>query len=371
LKYTKLILSTSLFLTPSFIHINSRGDSSLLDPKYVGQSKDSEEKYFKQIKSELYRLEQAMTALAKSSVARNYIGSANISIHYNDRIAFEINEGSHSKTAYSLASVTKPITSFAILQLIEYEELKLSATINELLPELSSQFPAFNGKRITVKNLLQHTSGIPYIGTRPVCAPGSRFMYSNYNYKLLAMIIERVSGQSYASFIRENVFKPLEMNDSKVAASADGASGIMASNSDLAKFASVFVNEGRYGEEIYLTTDIIKKVFRLPVHIARSNYMEYYGLGWRVTAIDSKVKHFYHKGIWDGIFAEISVFPKNKSYIVQLASPPSYKAAGFSSYQGQMSYLTNKYIETLEKLPKKYENYLSNRYSVTEELSEN
>ena len=365
--FTKVIVTTSLFLTPSFIQMNSRNEQSNFD-RFVQNNASEDERKYAELKKELSYLESSMIGLANSTIAKKYIGGASVAIHYGGQLAFEVNAGGFkNNTPFSLASVSKPITSYAILQLVEYEELKLTDTLNDILPEMTKQFPEIEGKRITVKHLLQHTSGIPYIGTRPIAAAGTRFMYSNYNYKLLALIIEKVSGQSYASFIKENIFKPLEMNDSKVSSNADGASGIMSSTRDLANFASVFINEGRFNDELVLTNNLIRRIFRLPTHVSRQEFMEYYGLGWRVTASESKVKHFYHKGIWDGIFADISIFPSSKSFVIQLANPPSYRAAGFTSYQGQMSYLANKYIETLEKLPKGTDFILPSRNAVVEE----
>ncbi len=366
-RFTKVLLTTSLIFTPSFIQMNSRNEQSNFD-RFVQNNVAEDERKFAELKKELIFLENSMIGLANSTVGKKFIGGTSVAIHFNGQLAFEVNAGGFKdNTTFSLASVSKPITSYAILQLVEYEELKLSDTINDILPEMSKQFPEIAGKKITVKNLLQHTSGIPYIGTRPICAAGTRFMYSNYNYKLLSLIIEKVSGQSFASFIKDNVFKPLEMNDSKVSPNADGASGIMSSTRDLANFASVFVNEGRFNDELVLTNNLIRKIFRLPTHVSREEFMEYYGLGWRVTALESKVKYFYHKGMWDGIFSDVSIFPSSKSFIIQLANPPSYRATGFTSYQGQMSYLANKYIETLEKLPKGSDFILPARSAVVEE----
>src|SRR5205085_6250995 len=93
------------------------------------------------------------------------------------------------------------------------------------------QFPAY-AERITIRNLLNHTSGIPdYVGLglehsgltdqeilnalitqpSPQFAPGDKFAYSNSNYILLALIIDKVSAQPYSEFLRQNIFAPLGM----------------------------------------------------------------------------------------------------------------------------------------------------------------
>jgi len=176
-------------------------------------------------------------------------------------------------------------------------------------------------------------------------------MYSNYNYRLLASIIEKVSGRTYANYIKENIFAPLEMEDSMISQNADGASGIAVSARNLANFANVFLRDGKHGDQTIVQSSKIKKIFKAPDFVPKSSHMEYYGLGWRVNRENNLVKMFYHTGIWNGIFADLRILPQNKSFIIQLCNPPSYKSAGFNSYQGQMHSLAIRYLELLEKLP--------------------
>ncbi|WP_332875911.1 serine hydrolase [Massilia sp. S19_KUP03_FR1] len=131
-----------------------------------------------------------------------------------------------------LGSITKQFTSTAILLLVDEGKIKLDDDITRFLPD----YPA-RGKRITVENLLNHTSGIASYTSQPdfearmtedvsVAAmidrfknlpldfdPGSAYRYSNSGYFLLGAIIEKVSGQSYADFLEQRIFKPLGMND--------------------------------------------------------------------------------------------------------------------------------------------------------------
>ena len=135
-------------------------------------------------------------------------------------------------TRFTIASVTKQFTAFAVMLLYDRGLLSLDADANAYLPE-DMRIPA----GITVHDLLAHTSGLYnfynfeddfYIGEdrlpydrkaflskwilkQPVNAPGEAFNYNNSNYNLLAWIIEYVSKQSYAKFLRENIFLPLGM----------------------------------------------------------------------------------------------------------------------------------------------------------------
>ncbi len=135
-------------------------------------------------------------------------------------------------TRFTIASVTKQFTAFAVMLLYDRGLLSLDADANAYLPE-DMKIPA----GITVHDLLAHTSGLNnfytfeddfYIGEdrlpydrkaffskwilkQPVNPPGESFDYNNSNYNLLAWIIEHVSKQSYADFLRANIFLPLGM----------------------------------------------------------------------------------------------------------------------------------------------------------------
>ena len=137
-----------------------------------------------------------------------------------------------TSTRFAVASVTKQFTAFAVMLLYDRGLLSLEADANTYLPE-DMRIPA----GITVHDLLAHTSGLynfynfeddfyivedrlPYdrkvflnkwILKQPMNAPGESFSYNNSNYNLLAWIIENVSKQSYADFLRENIFLPLGM----------------------------------------------------------------------------------------------------------------------------------------------------------------
>ncbi len=134
---------------------------------------------------------------------------------------------------YRIGSVTKQFTAVSILLLEERGKLSLDAPISTYLDKTPKAWAP-----ITVKQLLNHTSGIPnftaaedfrttnklpatrqsvidlFRGEPLDFAPGSRYSYSNSGYILLTAIVEDVSGQPYAAFLQENIFDPLEMTDS-------------------------------------------------------------------------------------------------------------------------------------------------------------
>src|SRR5882762_5936 len=142
-------------------------------------------------------------------------------------------------TNFRLASFTKQFTAMAIILLVHDGKLRYGATLTEIFPD----FPAY-GKAITVRNLLNHTSGLPdyedlmdafekksgptwspqkQIQDVEVLellrkakagkfAPGTSWSYSNSGYVVLGLIVSEVSGKTYGDFLQARIFSPLSMN---------------------------------------------------------------------------------------------------------------------------------------------------------------
>ena len=131
-------------------------------------------------------------------------------------------------TNYRLASITKQFTAAAILLLNEAGKLHLDDPVRKWLPELPDATES-----VTIRNLLTHTGGLAdYEDSVPDDAPrvhdadvlrilatqnrtyfkaGSSYRYSNSGYSLLALIVERASGQRFARFLHDRIFEPLDM----------------------------------------------------------------------------------------------------------------------------------------------------------------
>lgn len=139
-----------------------------------------------------------------------------------------------TNTNFRMASITKQFTAMGILLLEKEGKLGFDDPIGRWLPEL----PPHVGQQVLIRHLLTHTSGIlDYESLIPhqtparqvldedvlhmlsthdstYFTPGSKFRYSNSGLCLLALIIERVSHQSFASFIKDRIFIPLHMDHS-------------------------------------------------------------------------------------------------------------------------------------------------------------
>ena len=144
-----------------------------------------------------------------------------------------------SDTVYHWWSMTKIPTAIAIMQLQEQGKVDLDEPVEKYLPWFDVIYPSAQSPIITIRNLLQHTSGLPdtipamvgwvhYDDETPnqteivkkqlpkfsklKFTPGSKAVYSNLNYLVLGAIIESVSGQTYEAYIIQNILQPLGMS---------------------------------------------------------------------------------------------------------------------------------------------------------------
>ena len=137
-------------------------------------------------------------------------------------------------TKFNLGSMNKMFTALAIGQLVEKGKLRFDSKLGDLLPDYPDEDAA---AKVTVSHLLTHTSGIgdffseefdknanliytlsdflPFITDKPLgFEPGAEMSYSNGGFIVLGLIIEKISGQNYFAYIRENIYKPAGMLNS-------------------------------------------------------------------------------------------------------------------------------------------------------------
>lgn len=186
------------------------------------------------------RLEAEIDAIFQEAFPTNGPGATVLiakgdSILYNKAFGManlELDVPMKSGQVFQLASITKQFTSVAILMLMEQGKLSLEDPLSKYIPD----FP--RGNEITLHHLLNHTSGIQSYTNLPgfraktrldmtteevisvfkdlplEFSPNESYAYSNSGYFLLGYIIEQVSGQTYAAFIRQHIFDPLGMKQS-------------------------------------------------------------------------------------------------------------------------------------------------------------
>lgn len=142
-----------------------------------------------------------------------------------------------ANTPFVIGSTTKSFTALAVMQLVEAGEVDLDAPVTRYVPELTvaAGDPVVD---ITVRHLLQHTSGLDDLSGGPILGsgrdgtaleavgelsdshlaspPGETWRYTNANYVLAGLVVEAASGQDYADYLQQHVLAPLGMDDTFV-----------------------------------------------------------------------------------------------------------------------------------------------------------
>ena len=239
---------------------------------------------------------------------------------------------------YQLASVSKVITATAILVLHERELIDINKPFQDY-------FPDFPYQGVTIKQLLNHRSGLPnylYVlnhelylpnyqmsnedmykflvtkNPRRYTKPNVRFNYTNTNYALLALLVEKISGKTFQAFVKDELFTPLGMKHSATIRDIDlndalctkpydnrwkpvpfdasdyvlGDKSIYSTPYDLFLFS-----EGLYQNKIIskATQDMAYSPYSKEVRVSN------YGFGWRMKNFNDPVKkEVYHNGWWHG-----------------------------------------------------------------------
>lgn len=259
-------------------------------------------------------------------------------------------------TAFQIASVSKSFAAISVLMLKEKKLLDLNDPVIKHIPE-------FPFEKVTIKHLLQHTSGLPnYMyfvdqfwrpdstitnqevlqllidkNAQLTFSPGQRHIYSNTGYAMLALLVERVSGEPYHQFLQTNIFSPLEMdhtfawNQSEIDSNHNIAVGFHRYGWKFRKIApdvldqvvgdkSVFSTVDdllKYDQALYkgilVSDSLLQEAFTMAV--VRNNRPVKYGYGWRLKEVDGK-KVVYHNGLWNGFTASLTRYVEDSLTII-------------------------------------------------------
>ena len=261
-------------------------------------------------------------------------------------------------TKFRLGSITKQFTSMLILQLVQEGKIKLDGKLTDYLPDYRKD----TGDRITVHQLLNHTSGIPSytglpnffqeISRNPYGVsdfvkkyasgdldfePGSKFSYNNSGYFLLGAIVERITGKPYEQVLKERVFEPLGMkntgydhSDTIIAKRAAGyekrPGGFI--NAPYLDMSLPYAAGSLYStvEDLYLWDQALYTDKLLSAQLKESMYkpgLSNYAYGWVIRkaplgAQDEQVQIIEHGGGINGFNTVITRMPESKNLIVLL-----------------------------------------------------
>ena len=283
-----------------------------------------------------------------------------------------------STYSFQLASVSKQFTAAAIVLLEQQAKLDFDDTITKFYPD-------FFYSKATIRQCLNHTAGLPkyfwiaehkwdhdYAPTNqqmmemledddvnPYFSPGRKYAYSNTAYMVLAALVEKISGDTYSEFLKNNIFEPIGMNHSYAYSySYDKVRekqlwGYRRRGRRYIKIPGT-VNDAIVGDKnVYSTThDMFKwyKVLNTNQLINDTNrrlmytlgkttkgYEIPYGFGFHID-VDNNI--IYHNGKWNGFRNTFRQYPDDKVFIVVLEHT-SYR--GFSAFLNRIKNIVDEF----------------------------
>jgi CubicO group peptidase (beta-lactamase class C family) len=267
-------------------------------------------------------------------------------------------------TAYSLASITKPVTATAIVTLAQAGKLDLDKPIERYLGGVKLTGHAGSSTGVTARRIMSHSAGLPLYGhfyldgSTPagsretisrfgmiVFPPGTRFRYSNMGMRILDAAIERVSGKSFGDYLRSEVFLPLGMQHSAVGLPgkaqaavrydaerrpmADyltdhpGSGDVWASVHDMARFLAFHMGTPLPDQKPILsrarTLAMQRPASAFPMPTPPGSPRRDIGANWLLSTINGHPQ-VWHSGGQPGVSTFMSFYPDQQFAIVLLAN---------------------------------------------------
>ncbi len=258
--------------------------------------------------------------------------------------AASIKDGQQTKantgTRYRVGSVTKTFTATMIMQLVEQKKLTLQTPLAQFFPQFD------NAKTITVEHLLRHRSGLTSFTTDPAFGqfmrtektepqlleamarmkssflPGEKYEYSNTNYVLLGLIVEKVTKQPYAQVLQKNIVEKLKLKNTfyggKINAAKNEASSFMFLNNSWFELPETHMSVPHGAGALVSTPQDLgiflrgllqgKLVSKATVEQMKT-LKDNYGLGL-LTIPFGKLSSYGHGGIIDGFTSMLTYFPE-------------------------------------------------------------
>ncbi len=344
--------------------------SSSIRLRLLGANIDEKEIVSPSIKNELNKIFYEEKAAKVDSIVKSITTTShfngNILIAYKGNVILKESYGYAdlnkkekltTESVFQLASISKQFTAMAIMILKEQGKLNYDDSVTKYIPELPY-------KGITIRMLLNHTSGLPNylwltenywkekqapynediikmlaeLKTPLYFTSGRKFDYSNTGYVILASIVERVSKKRFSVFMNEEIFVPIGMENTFVYSSSfknrnEKLNGF-GYRSKRYRLIEETINDGTVGDKgVYSTLDdlfkwdqaLYENVLVTPQTMEealsgfklRNKYDIPYGFGFRVTKRNDK-KLVYHHGRWNGFRTSIYRFVEDSNTVIVL-----------------------------------------------------
>lgn len=279
------------------------------------------------------------------------------------------------ETVFMIGSATKSFTTFALATLVEQGKIRWNDKVTSYLPDFRLKDP-YATQEMTIRDLVTHTSGLPrhdfvwffskdssdelyqklqYL--EPISSFRAGFSYQNLMYMVAGKVIEKVTGQSWDSYVEEKVLNPLGMEDTSftiddLRSAKDfavpyvqdeatfcripyhdlqhvGPAGTINSNViDLASWVKMLMNFGEFDEKQILGSPHVKHLMSPQVVASltvqgfpesNEEFLETYGLGWLIQSFYGRYL-VSHGGAIDGFSSNVALLPLDKMGVVVLTN---------------------------------------------------
>lgn len=339
---------------------------------------------------------QAVDSFITEQMKSNRIEGLAVGFVQGDQVIFSKGYGNAApqkpataETQFYIGSVSKTFTALAVMQLVEAGKLELDAPVQKYLPWFRVADPEASAK-ITIRNLLNHTSGLGESGDKNATAftsslleqgellkdvqsvspVGTRFEYYNQNYRLLGLIVETVSGLPFSDYIQTRVFEPLRMTKSTTDPidAPDLAQGFSRFFGFAVPASQSYVPGGLPSGYLISTADDMSKFLLAQIHNQKADGTQLldpellaimrsepegiksgYGMGWLIM---DQANTIAHGGALEFFQSFILIHPKQQTGLVILINQNSLESMQFENNS-----VRNGLLELLQGGEPKYNTY--------------
>ena len=321
--------------------------ATVLDNPYAAYEEKTNNKVLKEIDGlvDKYDVQGASVALIQNGEVTEYRNYGVSNIEEKTPVT--------NKTVFKIASISKTVTAYGIMKLVDEKKLDLDVPISTYLKRWQLPDTEFDEDKVTLRTLLSHTSGVTdsseqgYTEPLPDIAtalerrnvhlkrePGTEFEYSSFaGLGICQLIIEEVTGERFEDYMKSQIFEPLGMESANYGVKAEngfvmatpyagfhkavepeqivmnGAGGVNIDNEDFTKFVINLMD--------YYDGGNLEMFQAQP---ATGSIHGVYGLGIIPTTLENGKTIYHHNGTLTGWNAEFAFEPKSKSGIVILTN---------------------------------------------------
>lgn len=305
----------------------------------------------------------------QNNMKNNNIPGLSVAITHRDKVIFTKGYGQTSNkqpvtadTPFAIASLSKAFTALAVMQLVDQEKINLDKPVVTYIKNFKLNDP--RGAKITIRHLLQHTSGLtdkvnpdmtkeeqPKSLSETISQlqtisleneSGKQYHYHNPNYQILARLVEIVSAEAFNTYLQRHLFQPLEMQNTNSVSNTNelnriknfsaghyylfgqpmkkaepnwsvaGPAGMVSTANDMAKWLSMQMANGKYKNNQIISSKGLEQTH------SSIDPNVHYGMGWQLGQSENGKKQLQHGGILWTYKAESVMLPDEGYGIVVL-----------------------------------------------------